>query len=110
MQHKCPNCGHDVEMPPVASPTGDYCPDCGALMTEFNSKKSSCIYAFLMLMLILVFVGSLGMGLLGACFILIGASDVPYTGSQYLLPGILIIAGAIVVGGLCIWGMNKIKK
>lgn len=109
MQRKCPNCGHDVEMPPVASPTGDYCPDCGALMTEFSSKGNSWKIILLTLLLVLLLLGSLGMGFLGACFLLLGGIE-STSGSGFFLPGILILAGAIVVGGLCIWGLTRIKK
>jgi len=109
MQRKCPNCGHDVEMPPVASPTGDYCPDCGALMTTFNSKGNSGQVVLLTLLLVFVLLGCLGMGFLGACFLLLGGIE-STSSSEFLLPGILIIAGAIVVGGLCIWGLTRIKK
>ena len=109
MQRECPNCGHDVEMLPISSPTGDYCPDCGALMTGFNSKGGFCLYAFLASILLLVLSGSVLMGLMGACMIVLGGiENTPR--SQVLLPGILIIVAAIVVGGLCVRGMNKIKK
>lgn len=109
MQRKCPNCRHDVEMSPVASPTGDYCPDCGALMTEFNSKGNSCLPILLALVLVLVLLGSLGMGFLGGCLILIGGIE-GSSSSEVILPGLLIFAGAVAVGGLCIWGLIRIKK
>lgn len=109
MQRKCPNCGHDVEIQPVPSLTGDYCPDCGALMTEFKARGGFCLYSFLAAILLLALSGSVLLGLMGACMIAFGGIGGP-SRSQVLLPGILIIVGSIVVGGLCVRGMNKIKK
>jgi uncharacterized paraquat-inducible protein A len=109
MQRKCPNCGHDVEIPPVASPTGDYCPDCGALMTEFNSKGNSWKVILLSVLLGIILLGSFAIGLFGACLILIGGiGGTPSVGG--LMPGVLIFAAAIAIGVLCIWGLTKIKK
>jgi len=110
MQRKCPNCGHDVEMPPVASPTGDYCPDCGALMTEFNSKGGSWKYALLTSLLLIGLFLCFGVGFMGACSFFLDEGGTFPTTRQYFLNDILIIAGAITVGGLCIWGLTKIKK
>jgi uncharacterized paraquat-inducible protein A len=109
MQHKCPNCGHDVEMPPVASPTGDYCPNCGALLTEFNSKGNSWKVILLSMLLGIILLGSFAMGLFGACLILIGSiGGTPSIG--VLMPGVLIFVAAIVIGVLCVRGLTKIKK
>ena len=109
MQRKCPNCGHDVEMPPVANPTGDYCPDCGALLTEFNPKSSSWKACLFSGVLVLILLGSLCVGFLGACLAIFSGFPGDLQSSGGLVSGLLILAGAVVVGGLCFRALIKPK-
>jgi hypothetical protein len=93
----CPNCGAVIESRPP------FCPQCGASLSGTPSKSNGCLIIGAQIVLALV---AIVLGLGGACFVLLGGAEMKQGGSGIFGVGL----GAVVIAGLCIWGIIRLAK
>jgi predicted nucleic acid-binding Zn ribbon protein len=95
----CPNCGSAVEG------NARICPRCGAVL-KATTSNTGCLTILAQIFLACV---ALVLGLMGACFVLLGVGS-RGSSSVGIDPFVLWGVGGVVMAGLCVWGIIKLAK
>lgn len=97
---RCPHCYALIEPSPLATPMGDFCQNCGNRFTQTSGLSN-----FLRVMgIIIFFCFAMVLGLLGACFVLVGAFSSGSGGIHFI--GLLLLAA----GGALVYVSGRLFK
>ncbi|HEX9998525.1 MAG TPA: zinc ribbon domain-containing protein [Abditibacterium sp.] len=96
----CPQCGAALDSTP------NFCPNCGAALGASDHGSA----AWTIVLQILLGLGAVGIGAFGACFILVGGIGLSSSSFSEGAPMIGIGAVALGIAAACIWGIIRLNR